>query len=373
MKIFGKYFKALAAAAAGLMLCSGCNIWDKDAVLSKLTISVTVSNTPDAPLSRANLDPSDYVGAMNDGEKMQTLRIVIVRPDGTVEHNRLLDFKGAGSGAYLNVENVSFEVYGPETKTVYLFVNEGATRIDATSGQTKRIVDFDFAALTPGTAFPTAEISDLKISLNSNDEELPSADEELPSAALPMSERHTVTMPAADYHADLFVTRAAVKFTYLIENTSGVEHTLDNLTINKGSNIEYYIPRITYGGDPLQGSFNINDYSVPNTGTNNNYYIFRKSFDNRPITVAGDKGDGITVLEPIYLLEGKYDEADNDKNYSMSLTLDGKTYSEYFPNVSTLPRNTHVVVCVTIGQYGLEWTVDVIPYNEVILEPGFGQ
>lgn len=366
MKRHGKYFKALTAAAAALVLCSGCNIWDRDEMLSELTISVTVSNTPDAPLSRATINPSDYVGAMHDGEKMQTLRIIIVRPDGTVEHNRYLDFRGASSGAYLSVENVSFEVYGPEEKTVYLLVNEEATRTDAVSGQTVRIVDYDFAALTPGTAFPKQEINNLQINLNSSDEELP-------SEALPMSECHTIKMPASDHHADLFVTRATVKFTYLIENTSGVEHTLSALTISKGSNIEYYIPRTEYIGDPLQGSFEISDYSVPNTGSNNNYYIFEKTFENKPITVSGDMGNHITTLKSIYLLEGKYTDSNDARNYSMSLTIDGKTYSEYFPEVSTLPRNTHVVVCVTIGQYDLEWTVDVIPYNEVILNPGFGQ
>ena len=119
------------------------------------------------------------------------------------------------------------------------------------------------------------------------------------------------------------------------------------------------------------GTFEVSDYIVPNTGLNN-YYVFSKQFNKR-ITTAGDKGDGVTALEPIYLLEGKYDEADNDLNYSVSMTINGKEYSEYFPDVKTLPRNTHVVVLVSIGQYGLDWTVDVIPYQEVILNPGFGQ
>ena len=352
------------ASALWLLLCSGCNIWSNGDLLSELTISVTVSNTPEAPISRATLDPSDYIGAMHDGEKMQTLRIIIVRPDGTVEHNRFLDFHSAGGSSYLNVENVSFRVWGPETKKVYLFVNEKATRLNPATGLEEPVVNFGFDDLAQGDVFPKESLEQLQISLNSGSDELP-------SAALPMSECHEVAMPANDYHADLYVTRAAVKFTFLIENSTGSEYRLDALSINKGSNIEYYLPRIQYTGDPLAGTFEVSDYIVPNTGLNN-YYVFSKQF-NRIITTAGDNGDGVTVLDPIYLLEGKYDEADNDLNYSMSMTFNGKVYSAYFPDVKTLPRNTHVVVLVSIGQYGLDWTVDVIPYQEVILNPGFGQ
>lgn len=363
MKMKGNIFIVLAAAFLGLLL-SGCNIWSDDNLLSDLTISVTVSNTPGAPIARASIDPSDYVGAMHAGEKMQTLRIVIVRPDGTVEHNRFLDFHSAGGASYTDVANISFRVRGPEKKKVYLFVNEKATRVNQTTGLTERIVNVDFDAIAQDSIFPEQELADLQVTLNSDYDELP-------SAALPMCECHEVNMPSSDYHADLYVTRATVKFSFMIQNDTGLDHKLEALTINKGSNIEYYLPRIQYTGDPYQGGFNVSDYTVPNTGSNN-YYVFQKTFD-RKITTSGDKGDGVTVLDPIYLLEGKYDEADNDLNYSMSMTFDGKKYSDYFPDVSTLPRNTHVVVLVTIGQYGLDWTVDVRPYQEIILNPGFGQ
>lgn len=81
----------------------------------------------------------------------------------------------------------------------------------------------------------------------------------------------------------------------------------------------------------------------------------------------------MTALEPFYLLEGKYLDSSDARNYSMSVTLDGTQYSAYFPDVASLPRNTHVVVVITIGTYGLNWSVDVFPYGEVILNPGFGQ
>ena len=59
-------------------------------------------------------------------------------------------------------------------------------------------------------------------------------------------------------------------------------------------------------------------------------------------------------------------------NYSMSATLNGIKYESYFPDVPWLPRNTHVVTVVTIKDHGVNWTVDVYPYGEYWLNPGFG-
>ena len=64
----------------------------------------------------------DDAAPLNDNERMQTLRIVVVRPDGTVEENRFI-------ALYEAVERYgteTFEVVGSETKRIYLFVNERA-------------------------------------------------------------------------------------------------------------------------------------------------------------------------------------------------------------------------------------------------------
>ena len=204
-------------------------------------------------------------------------------------------------------------------------------------------------------------MKDLKITLTSDGEQLP-------SEALPMSECHSISMPAMDYSAELYVTRAATKFTFLLDNTSSKEHSLSEISISKGSNIEYYLPRISYSGNPSDGSFSVNDYTVPNTGDNNNYYIFR--YDCPGTVVASG---ATTRLEAIYLLEGKYTDAKDTRNYSMTATIDGVLYEDYFPDLSQLPRNTHVVVCLSIRDYEVVWDVNVYPYGEVWLNRGFGQ
>lgn len=368
MKALFRHISALLAAA---VMAAGCNIWDDydpNGILSDLTISVTVSDTPGAPLpkngaTRVDVNPGDYIAPAHDGEKMQELRIMILRPgsvNGTdttwvVEHNRYMDFSGR---AYMEVGKITFKVYGPEWKKVYLFVNEN-TEKTAADGQTReKLVKYDFDSLAPGDEFPMQTIRSLEISLNESSEEVP-------SYALPMSECHNVKMPATDYHKDLYVTRAATKFTYIFDNQTSQQFDLSQIVINKGSNREYYMPRITYSSDPLSGSFDVSDYVVPNV-ENNNYYSIRKGYAT---SVEGSK---VTTLDPIYLLEGKYTDPDDERNYSMSATLNGIVYEEYFPDVPQLPRNTHVVVVITLRDQGIEWTVDVCPYGEYWLYPDFG-
>ena len=362
-------FAHIATFLVAALILQGCNLWEfggRDS-LCELTVSISVSApsaASKAATSKASFDASDYVGAMTDGEKMQTLRIVIVRPDGSIEHNRMLDFNSTAKGAYTIVSDVVFEVIGGERKKIYLFANENARKAAAAEGVTEPVVQYDLASLAVGDTFPEQELSDLRISLNSDTDELP-------GSALPMSECHIIDMPASDYHTDLYITRAAVKFSYLFDNQSGKSYELSSLTINKASSIEYYLPRVSYSGDPLAGDYSVSGFEVPNTG-NNNYYIFKKQL-SKTISAEGDNGSGVSSLEPFYLLEGKFIDASDERNYSMSVTLDGKEYRSYFPDVSNLPRNTHVVVVITIGTYDLNWSVNVVPYGEVILDPGFGQ
>ena len=274
----------------------------------------------------------------------------------------------------MEVADIAFKVVGPEQKKVYLFVNENSVKEDMTGAETK-IVNYNFNTLEVGKKFPADAIADLKISLFDSYDTVP-CEENLATASLPMSECHTVQMPAKDHHVDLYVTRAAVKFTYLFDNQTSQPYTLSQLTISKGSRLEYYMPQITYTGDPFTNDFAVENYTVPNF-KNNDYYIFRRFS-------AGDgslalPARSVTALESFYLLEGKYEDPkkvvdSNGKqlNYSMSATLDGVIHESYFPDVPWLPRNTHVVTVITISNHDVKWTVDVYPYGEYWLNPGFG-
>lgn len=374
-------FRHIFAALAVVLMSFGCVAVERESydVMSELTISVSVSNTPGAPVtkapeSRADINVSDYIGPAHDGEKIQTLRIVIVRPDGTIEHNRYMDFQGSLNKAYMEVSDIAFKVVGPEQKNVYLFVNENSVKEDITGAETK-IVNYDFNTLEVGKQFPKAQIAALKISLFDSYDTIP-CEERLATASLPMSECHTVQMPAKDHHVDLYVTRAAVKFTYLFDNQTSQSYSLSQLTINKGSRLEFYMPQITYTGDPFTNAFSVENYTVPNIN-NNDYYIFKRfASDAQSLELPAG---ALTPMQSFYLLEGKYEDSEkvmdeNGKqlNYSMSATLNGIVHESYFPDVPWLPRNTHVVTVITISDHDVKWTVDVYPYGEYWLNPGFG-
>ncbi|MGM9790529.1 MAG: hypothetical protein ACI3Y9_09550 [Candidatus Cryptobacteroides sp.] len=336
-----------------VFLVSGC-IWSesetRDSEVSvTLSLQIDVTNLPVClPATKGYEDPE------TDGEKMQKLRIIIVRPNGTVEHNKFIDLTSPAMTAVHK-----FEVVGNEEKTVWLVANEN-----------NPAVKFDFASLTPGNIVTASVFEDKLIQLNSNDETL--------SFPLPMSSVTKVKVPGWDYSETLQIVRAATKFTYIIDNNTSNPLYLSNLKINKGARKEYLFPRIiassdwgdyTDGGNTVTvpGGMLIKDYVVPLVG-NNEYYEFQKACS---VTI----GAGAEVkVDPFFLLEGKYtDDASAGRNYSTTLTINGLDYSGYLPDLPQLPRNTHAVVRAKFSEIGISLKVEVLPYGEVILEPGFGQ
>lgn len=351
--------------ASSIILCSlllfcACESAIKDndidndeRLLVNLDVSVALSDVSDA-LTRAGGD----AGAANDNEKMKTLRIVIVRPNWMVEANRFIDLNKAAS---LKYELERFRVVGNEWKRIYLFVNENSTILNQSTNQLRKLVDFDMAhGIQEGGYFPVNDIDMLKIRLEDKTEQI--------DGPLPMSEKHEVFVNKdPEQSCTLFVTRAAVKFTFHIKNLSSNSITLDKLTIDKMACEEWYMPRVTYAEPNEQGQREITDYDVPN-GVG--YYTYTTSVQNN--NVAGKEE---TDLPPIYLLEGKYteDQANKGHNYSIDISINGIEKKHYLPKLESLPRNTHVVVNITCDvDAKVTCDVDVIPYSEVELEPGFG-
>lgn len=344
--------------ASSILLCSlltlgACeSIFDgespcgDEAMLVNLDVRVSLADVSDA---KTRSDGSEAVG---DNEKMSSLRIVIVRPDWTVEANRLVDLQAAT----LRHEMERFKVFGDEEKLIYLFVNEDAVAPGSDLNLPRKLVDYDFGEIQVGDRFPVNDIEGLRIRLDSDTERI--------EGPLPMSEshRHFVTREA-EQSCELFVTRAAVKFTFHFINDSGTAVTVDRLAINKMAREEWYMPRAKYAAAG-EGTVNmeITDYEVP-AGVG--YYVFDYGLPSAwTVEAKGDK-----YLDPIYLLEGKYSE----DRYSLDISLDKVSKNFYFNNLETLPRNTHVVVNVTFDMDSkISCEVDVIPYGSVPLDPGFG-
>lgn len=366
----------LVALVLGVLLC-GCSIYSKEGDIpvaentSKVKLGVSVALTDGAAfLGMQSRGP--LAEAVPDGEKMQTLRIIIVRPDGTVEHNRYYDFHQVPTTYFATAQ---FEVIGGETKKVYLFANEN-TKFN--SG--RKVANYDFAAIKVGEQFPTNDITGKNIETS-----LIEVNDALTQMALPlfMSECHSVDVPEKqDTNVELIIVRAAVKFTFRIINKSNEPLALNQLTISKLARYEYLLPKdVVYVTEPSEDGTTITyieSYNVPMTG-NNEHYNFKAAFADKTVPAKSATGnDGEVVLDPIYLLESNYndDSSTEGRNYKISLTVGDETYENgYFDNLTALPRNTHVVVDVTLNDKltGLDCVVRVYPYGEYWLDPEFGQ
>lgn len=327
-------------------------------LLVNLDISVALSDISDVQTRAAD---ADYADTANENEKMHTLRVVIVRPNWTVEENRLIDFRDAVTLAHTVAK--PFRVVGNERKQIYLFVNEhteAASENPAVSS--RKLVDADFGQIEVGSLFPTS-IEKLKIRLDGDTEQL--------DGPLPMSERHEyLVSEKPNQSCRLFVTRAAVKFTFCVINESSDSITLNGLNIEKMAREEWYMPRARYGMDEVTGQQKITEYEVP-AGVGYYTYKMNLSSDGGVTVESG----GERLLAPVYLLEGKYiDEPDSEgRNYSVEMTVNNVTRRHYLPELEALPRNTHVVVNIRCdADAEVTCTVDVIPYSEKILEPEFG-
>lgn len=335
-------------------LLTGCVLYsgkeERGESFVRLKLDIEVSNLPSSPKTKGYQDPE------SDNERMNTLRIIVVREaTGIVEHNTYLNFTKPD----LSLKNMEYKVVGGEKKKIWLIANEGNSK-----------VTYNFSNIRPGSEFPENEMNEALISMSDNSDEV--------RGIIPMTACHEVNMPLEDYKTELFIVRAATKFTYILTNNTGSPLYLSSLKISKGARKEYLFPRATFGKwsytDPVDGSTvpedtgkQIISYEVPLID-NNEYYEFQKA-----LSVTINAGTSLKI-DPIFLLEGKYtDAASGGKNYSTSLTINGIEYKDYLPELPQLPRNTHAVVNVKFSEIGISMTVEVMPYGEVILEPGFGQ
>lgn len=366
LKTFGHI---LTCMLAGFLL-AGCSIYDNpveevvgDDVPVVLSLNIEVS---DVPAVKGYADPEFA------GEMMQTLRIVIARPDGIVEHNRLLDL---ASDPKVLVTDQKFEVKGNELKDVYLIANESNLKSKSA---------FDFSLIPAGGVIDSGRMASLAMSMGSEEDAV-----ELP---VPMSASYKIMMPQTDIAADLEIFRSAAKFTFRFINETEYTYDLTKIKISKAAHKEFFFPSeitlgdytYTEGGVTVTGS-QITGYSVPSDA---GYYDFVRNYDSH--LIMGWAGSGklgapqVSRLEPLYIFEGKHvDAASEGRNYKVTFVLNGREFDKYLPALSELPRNTHAVVTVRLTEQGvLDWfdvnlEVDVrpymeLPYGDVELEPGFG-
>lgn len=348
-------------------LLSGCGsdkdmsrFSDDDAVWVNLDINVSLTDVMHSGITRAGGD--GYENAANGYELMSTLRIIVVRPDNTVEENRFISFRDV----LQHYGDERFKVRGKETKRVYLFANENSP-IDIQSEDGARFnLKEELDRIKKGSTFPADKFGKLKVMLDEGKQLA------VNPHYVPMNECHTVEVGETDQQADLFIIRAAVKYSFYVKNESSQDKTVTGYAVHDMARQAYFLPRgVTY--EDAEGSDGtaykeIKEFEVPET----EYYTYRVDA-NYPLR----KGKEITLPPSRYFLEGKHvyvgeGGTDEKKNYSVSLWVDGAELKGFLENVPQLPRNTHVKVYITIKNTSIDWKVDVRPYTEVTLDPDFG-
>ena len=353
-----KKFAYIAIWGIIVFLCAACNRHgsensiDDETVWVNLDINVSLSDLS-APDTRAG-----YEQAANGDELMHTLRILVVRPDNTVEENRFVSF----SSYLIHYGYERFKVAANEKKQIYLFVNEKTAVMTGSASGATRIVNLAtwLSNIRKGEKFPVEDLTDLTICLDGNSKQI--------SRPLPMSECHEVEVNDVDSQADLFITRAAVKFSFYITNQSDRNKTLTGLSIDHMAGQGYYLPNHVEYIDKTEDGVTykeIKSYEVPSEPK---YYTYEMGRSD--ISLHKNKQ---VPLAPIYLLEGKYvDDAAGGKNYAVHIGIDGVNLSGVLDQLPQLPRNTHVKVYITIKNTTINCEVDIRPYTEVILDPDFG-
>lgn len=403
------YIVFLLAAVLGMSSCHEGKDVEIATKPEPVVLKVKVSLSDLLPKTRAEGDNSPYAVAANDNEKVQTLRVIVVNSRNEVEGNVHINLMKDGGTPVEEQTVMMRSIASNDTKMIYLIANEEATRKSPVSVGDVPLVDYDFNKIKAGGKFPIDELFELKMQLNENSDHLSNG----LKGGLPMSECHRVRIPVvppdapgrdelvgdgfflldendqiinpapgADeeifgYRQTLWITRTAVKFTCEVTNNQTAGRVkLKGLRMQKMAGEAYFLPRVLE-----RDGHEIKEFAVPvETMENNKHFEFKYDLS---ATEELQKGKPF-VLRPIYLLEGKYTdkngvkEGDNICNYQAALILerDGKqdtTSYMYLPNLPVLPRNTHVVLRATINDPAdILWKVDVVPYGEVILEPGFG-
>ena len=355
MKIFkNKYFYTFIIALGLLISCvneepvkdsvdEGTDV-ESDYVMMSLNINASDIAPGALTKERNKLNPIlRETAPEDDGEKMNSLRIIVVRPNGVVEQNQFFDLTSPVMSFV-----VKMKVYKSESKKIYLIANEGTKNAEGGN-----LINYDFNTIAQNFAFPEAALNDLLMETHSNTEILPSP--------VPMTDCHIVFAPAKDFSANLFITRAVVKFTFKIVNKTSNPISLGNLEIFKIARKSFVFPRVT----EYDAQNNIVKFDVPQV-LNNDYYIYNINVGNS-VPAANSY-----EIRKIYLLEGKFVDAQDARNYSMSLVVNDQKMSQYFPNLKQLPRNSHVLVTVTVNDAAANWEAEVIPFTGVDLSPEFG-
>ena len=298
-------------------------------------------------------------------EKMQSVRIIVLHADGTVEHNRHFPLEGAQAQ-----KTILLKVRPNENKKIFLFANEESVSTVEVKGVT---VEGENQALTDFFDSYTEGMSGFEDAVNNLYFE-PKYTNETP---IPMSSMYEIDFKEGYEERTFYVVRVATKFTCRFKNFRSGAVTVNSISVSDIANDSYLMAHKQNQTMQFTEEDNM-DYDIPGNAvqapagpTNLNMSV--------PKATDADVNQEQGTLYIFYLPESKNlitpTDTYGEQQYEMTLGLtdeygEQKSFNFAFDNLKALFRNTNAVIDIIM--YDREVVVDVIPYSEVVLEPEFG-
>lgn len=327
-----------------------------------------------------------------DNEKMHNVRIIILHPDGTVEHNKFYALDGPTAQ-----HSILLKVASNESKKVFLFANEESVAAVEDNESVGGSLSSFFDSYREGASGFEYAVNNLYF-----------APDYTYGKYIPMSSCYVVEMPGKGTIEKTFhVVRVATKFTVNFCNLRAETVNVENLSIASHADRNFLMAHI---GDSDQNRRLLNgktwiewlrdvsdassendsyetteaagwlkDYTLPAQKNERNVYTHPSAVAVPPVVFdIGHLDDLKAGKESImfYLPESKNPKTgatDGEQEYTVSIKVEGQTapFVRTLPNLKALFRNTNVVVNITMDQT-LEMTADVIPFTSAAVAPDYG-
>ena len=325
-----------------------------------------------------------------DNEKMRGVRVVVLHPDGTVEHNQPYNVNGPREETCIYIK-----VTPDEDKKIFVFANEeSVSEVEGVtfSGENRSLTSF-FENYPKGRPGFEDAVEKLYFA--------PDCPGYSAGKAIPMSsEAKTVKVNRNGIvNVDLHVVRVATKFTVNFSNVRGDNVTVNSFSIKSHADRNYLMAHVnSWPGADLYPTWTewlktvsdnssgnddssvtgaagwLTDYELP--PHNNVVYNHLQAITIPAATFDVNNLDNITpgtASMSFYLPESQNLTTGGEQEYILTLDIAGRseTFVCRLPNLKALFRNTHVVVNVTMDK-DLEMSVDVIPFTSISVRPDYG-
>lgn len=312
---------------------------------------------------------------LEDNEKMHSVRVIILHPDGTVEHNKFYALSGA------QIQNgIVLKLTRDEKKKIFLFANEESVDIveGIVPGDNSLSDFFDsFSESTPGFE---AAVNSLYFAPDYSD-----------GKAIPMSAVYDLDIPEkGDIQRTFHVVRVATKFTIDFRNYRDENVTVNEFSIARHADKNFLMAHVndTEQNRQLFGEGNtwidwlkkvseassetdaetlgwLKDYELPSAADITKTYVQGEFTVEASSLDSSDPGMWQTVF---YLPESKSlktDIYDGEQEYTLTLKIDGIStpFVCKLPNLKALFRNTHSVINITMFTNEIRFKIDVEPWS----------